>query len=233
MGKVREIAEMTAWYLQEIRKDPKEEALAAIEAREALITLSKSRGATTLKELIKEVKRITKVSREEMILALDSIRGGIADPKNAWIQLLAEKAQLISNGKENFEAPENDDKESKSAAKDADQEAEEDDEVLEVDVQDTGAGEDSDEDDAGPRRGPGGGRGGARALQNVSADDGKYLPKSSACSIFTKRSSPNYLDGESQSRASSSRTASPMLSRTIERQANSIGRSSLDIQAGL
>ena len=52
MGKVREIAEMTAWYLQEIRKDPKardykEEALAAIEAGEALITLSKSRGATT------------------------------------------------------------------------------------------------------------------------------------------------------------------------------------------
>ena len=36
MGKVREIAEMTAWYLQEIRKDPKardskEEALAAIQ----------------------------------------------------------------------------------------------------------------------------------------------------------------------------------------------------------
>jgi len=73
MGKVREIAEMTAWYLQEIRKDPKardskEEALAAIEAGEALITLSKSRGATTLKELIKEVKRMTKVGREEMIL---------------------------------------------------------------------------------------------------------------------------------------------------------------------
>ena len=118
MGKVREIAEMTAWYLQEIRKDPKardskEEALAAIEAREALITLSKSRGATTLKELIKEVKRMTKVCREEMILALDWIRGGIADPKNAWRQLLAEKAQLISNGEENCEAPENDDEESK------------------------------------------------------------------------------------------------------------------------
>ena len=144
MGKVREIAEMTAWYLQEIRKDPKardskEEALATIEAGEALITLSKSRGATTLKELIKEVKRMTNVGREENILALDWIRGGIADPKNAWRQLLAEKAQLISNGEENFEAPKNDDEESKSAAKDADQEAEEDDKVLEVDVEDTGA----------------------------------------------------------------------------------------------
>jgi hypothetical protein len=33
-----------------------------------------------------------------MILAIEWIRGGIADPKNAWRQLLAEKVQLISTG---------------------------------------------------------------------------------------------------------------------------------------
>ena len=104
--------------------------------------------------------------------------------------MLAEKAQLISNGEENFEAPENDDEESKSAAKDADQEAEEDDEVLEVDVEDTGAGEDSDEDDAAPRRGPGGGR----ALQNISADDGKYLPKLPKKTLPTLNEEQHVLD---------------------------------------
>jgi len=41
---------------------------------------------------------MTKVSKEEMILAIDWIRVGIADPKTAWRQLLAEKAQLISTG---------------------------------------------------------------------------------------------------------------------------------------
>jgi len=67
-----------------------------------------------------------------MILAIDWIRARIADPKNAWRQLLAEKAQLIFIGEEYFEASQRDEEEHKSAAKGADQESGEDDEVQEL-----------------------------------------------------------------------------------------------------
>jgi hypothetical protein len=63
--KIREIAVMSAWYLQELRKDAKardfkEEILAAMEAGKTLTSLSKSRGATKLRELIREVTTMTR-----------------------------------------------------------------------------------------------------------------------------------------------------------------------------
>jgi hypothetical protein len=61
--------------------------LAAMKAGKTLTSLSKSRGATTLRELIREVTTMTKVSKKYMILAIDWIRGGIADPKNPWRRL--------------------------------------------------------------------------------------------------------------------------------------------------
>jgi len=92
-----------------------------------------------LRELIREVTTMTKVSKEKIVLIIDWIRGDIADPKNAWGQLLAEKAQLISTGEEDFEASESDEEEYKSVAKGEDQELREDDEVQEVAPEDTGA----------------------------------------------------------------------------------------------
>ena len=44
-------------------RDSKEKRLAAVEARKALNSLSKSRSATTLRELIREVTTMTKVSK--------------------------------------------------------------------------------------------------------------------------------------------------------------------------
>jgi len=76
-GKIREIGEMSAWYLHQLRKDAmarysKEEMLAPLEAGKALTSLSKSRGATTLRELVREVTTMTKVSKVQTILAIDS-----------------------------------------------------------------------------------------------------------------------------------------------------------------
>jgi len=49
-----------------------------------LTSMSKSRGATTLRELIGEVTTMAKLGKKEMILAMYWIRGGIDDAKNAW-----------------------------------------------------------------------------------------------------------------------------------------------------
>ena len=103
-----------------------------MEAEKTLTSLSELRGATTLRELIRGVTAITKVSKEETILAIDWITGGIVYPKNDWRQLLAEKAQLISTAEEDFEAPESDGGKHKSAIKGTDQESEKDDEVKEL-----------------------------------------------------------------------------------------------------
>ena len=56
---------------------PEEEALAAVEASRELASMSKSRSSTTLGEQIKEVKKLFKVGWEEIILAVEWIRGGI------------------------------------------------------------------------------------------------------------------------------------------------------------
>jgi len=115
-------------------RSPEEEALATVEARREL-------ASTTLREPIKEVEKLTKVSREEMILASFWISGDFADPKDPWRQLVAEKSQHISTGEERFRASGIDDNEkSKSVTGDADQEAERDNEVQGVGLEDTGAG---------------------------------------------------------------------------------------------
>ena len=69
-----------------------------------------------MRELIRQVTTMTKVSKEEMVLPIDWITGGISDLKNAWRHLLEEKAHLISTGEEDFEAPESDEEENTSAA---------------------------------------------------------------------------------------------------------------------
>lgn len=53
--------------------------------------MSKSKKSKTLRELIKLVKKMTKLSLEEMILALNWIIGRIADPKDPRRQPLAEQ----------------------------------------------------------------------------------------------------------------------------------------------
>jgi len=72
-----------------------------------------------------------------MILALDWIRGGTAGPKDPRRQVLAEKAQLISTGKEGFESLVSDENvKSKSATGDVNR----DEEVQEVGPEDIGGG---------------------------------------------------------------------------------------------
>ena len=158
--------------------------LTAIEAGKTFTSLSKSRDATTLRQLVREVATMTNVSKEEMILPIDWIRGGIPDPKIAWRKLLAEKAQLISTGEGDFEALESGKEEHKSAANGADHESGEHDEIQEVAPEDTGArGDpddgrgDSDGDAAGYRRADAEGSRGGRLHQDISVDYGKCLPK--------------------------------------------------------
>ena len=61
-----------------------------------------------MREIIRKVTTMTKVSKEEMKFAIDWITAGIADPQNAWSQLVAERAPLIFTGEEDFEARESD-----------------------------------------------------------------------------------------------------------------------------
>ena len=60
-----------------------------MEAGKTFTSLSKSRGTRTLKELVREVTTMTKVSKEDMMLVIDWITGGIADLNNALRQFLA------------------------------------------------------------------------------------------------------------------------------------------------
>jgi hypothetical protein len=98
IGKTKDICDMIKTYLLATRKDKeeknsKEMTKRQLSAGELLLTMSVSRGSTTLRVILEKVRNNIKVNTDELIEGLDLLRSGIGDPKNPWktaVQMLLE-----------------------------------------------------------------------------------------------------------------------------------------------
>ena len=108
MGKTKDIADMLETYLLATRKDKKEKnskemAKRQLAAGELLLTMSVSRGSTTLRVILEEVRNNIQANTDELIEALDWLRSGIGDPKNPWKTAVEDAARDLLSGEENYD----------------------------------------------------------------------------------------------------------------------------------
>jgi len=119
-------------------------------------------------------------------------------------QILEEKAQLISAGEERFESPGIDDEEESTSLLETQTRRQTGTTKFKKSGQlNIGAGGDPDDNPydgedfdggSGPRRAAGRGYSGSRLLQNISLDDGRYLPKLPKRTLPTPNQEQRVLD---------------------------------------